>query len=163
MNQNDIPNNQRYLGSNAKTTVRLIFLEKKFVFQSELSTQSRILFSKILKFYRIKELFKLNQIDIPEYQYYLNCNAKRTVRLTFLEKKFVFQSEKSTHSRILFSKILKFYRIKELFKLNQIDIPEYQYYLNCNAKRTVRLTFLEKKFVFQSELSTYSLILFSKI
>ena len=31
----------------------------------------------------------MNQIDIPDYQYYLGCNAKRMVRLTFLEKKFV--------------------------------------------------------------------------
>ena len=38
-------------------------------------------------------MFKVNQIDIPEYQYYLDCNAKRMVRLTFLEKKLVFQSE----------------------------------------------------------------------
>ena len=28
----------------------------------------------------------MNQIDIPDYQYYLGCNAKRIVRLTFLEK-----------------------------------------------------------------------------
>ena len=41
--------------------------------------------------------------------------------------------------------------------MNQNDIPNYQYYLGCNAKRTVSLTFLEKKFVSQSELSTYSI------
>ena len=29
--------------------------------------------------------------------------------------------------------------------MNQIDIPDYQYYLNCYAKRLVRLLFLEKK------------------
>ena len=104
----------------------------------------------------------MNQNDIPNYQYYLGCNAKKTVRLTFLEKKFVFQSELSTYSLILFQKKTKFYRIKELFKVNQIDISDYQYYLSGNAKVTVRLNFLEKKFVFQSELSTYSLILFSK-
>ena len=85
------------------------------------------------------------------------------VRLTVLEKKFVFQSEISIYSLILFSKIEKFYRIKELFKVNQNDIPDYQYYLGCNAKRMVRLTVLEKKFVSQSEISTFSLILFSKI
>ena len=83
--------------------------------------------------------------------------------LAFLEKKFVFQSEISIYSLILFSKIEKFYRIKELFKVNQNDIPDYQYYLDCNAKRMVRLTVLEKKFVSQSEISTFSLILFSKI
>ena len=28
----------------------------------------------------------MNQIEIPDYQLYLGCNAKRMVRLTFLEK-----------------------------------------------------------------------------
>ena len=30
----------------------------------------------------------MNHIDIPDYPYYLSCNAKRMVRLTFLEKNF---------------------------------------------------------------------------
>ena len=105
----------------------------------------------------------MNQIDIPDYQYYLGCNAKRMVGLTVLEKKFVSQSEISTFSLILFSKIEKIYRVKDFFKANQIDIPDYQYYLGCNAKRMVGLTVLEKKFVSQSEISTFSLIPFSKI
>ena len=102
------------------------FPRKEFVFQSEISIYSLILFSKIEKFYRIKELFKVNQIDIPDYQYHLGCDTKKMARLAFLEKKFVSQSEISTFSLILFSKIEKFYRIKELFKVNQIDIPDYQ-------------------------------------
>ena len=105
----------------------------------------------------------MNQTDILDYQYYLSCNVKRMVRLTFLEKKLVFQSEISTYSLILFSKNSEILSVKELFKVNQIGIPDYQYYSGCNAKRKVRLTFLEKKLVFQSEISTYSLILFSKI
>ena len=105
----------------------------------------------------------MNQIDIPDYQYHLGCNTKRMARLAFLEIKFVSQSEISTFSLILFSKIEKFYRIKELFKVNQIDIPDYQYHLGCNTKRMARLAFLEIKFVSQSEISTFSLILFSKI
>ena len=44
--------------------------------------------------------------------------------------------------------------------MTQIDIQDYQYYLGCNAKRMVRLTVIEKKLVFQSEISTDSLILF---
>ena len=32
----------------------------------------------------------MNQFDIPDYQCYLDCNAKRMVRLTFLEKKVSF-------------------------------------------------------------------------
>ena len=43
--------------------------------------------------------------------------------------------------------------------MNQTQIPDYQYYLGCNAIRMVRLTFLEKMFVFQSEISNYSLII----
>ena len=104
----------------------------------------------------------MNQIDIPDYQYHLGCNTQKTGPLCFPRKKFVFQSEISTFSLILFSKIEKFYRIKELFKVNQIDIPGYQYQLGCNTKRMARLDFLEKKFVLQSEISIYSLILFSK-
>ena len=102
------------------------FPRKKFVFQSEISIYSLILFSKIEKFYRIKELFKVNQIDIPDYQYHLSCDTKRMARLAFLEKKFVSQSEISTFSLILFSKTEKFYRIKDFFKVNQINIPDYQ-------------------------------------
>ena len=43
--------------------------------------------------------------------------------------------------------------------MNQIDIPDYQHHLGCNAKRMVPVTFLEKKFVFHTEISTYSLII----
>ena len=70
----------------------------------------------------------MNQIGIPDYQYYSNCIAKKMVRLTFLEKKVVFQSEISTYSLILFSKNIEILSVKELFKVNQIDIPDYQYY-----------------------------------
>ena len=43
---------------------------KKLVFQSEISTYSLILFSKTKEILLVKELFKVNQIDIPVYQYY---------------------------------------------------------------------------------------------
>ena len=101
---------------------------KKSVFQSEISTYSLILFSKNSTILSLKELFKVNQIGIPDYQYYSNCNAKKMVRLTILEKKEVFQSEISTYSLIPFSKNIEILSVKELFKVNQIDIPDYQYY-----------------------------------
>ena len=97
----------------------------------------------------------MNQINIPDYQYYLGCYAKRMVSLNFLEKKLVFHTEILTYSLILFSKIQKFHRVKELFKVKQIDIPEYQYYLGCYAKRMVSLTFLAKKLVFHTEICYY--------
>ena len=68
----------------------------------------------------------MNQIDIPDDQYYVGCNAKRMVCPTFLEKKFVFQSEISTFSLIEFSKIVDLYRAIEFPNANQIDIPDYQ-------------------------------------
>ena len=57
---------------------------------------------------------------------YLESKTKRIFGVACLGKKFVFQSEISTYSLILFSKIEKFYRIKDFFKVNQIDIPDYQ-------------------------------------
>ena len=67
------------------------------------------------------------------------------VSLTFLEKSSYLNREISTFSLILFLKIEKFYRIKELFKVNQIDIPDYQYHLDCKTKRMAGLAFLEEK------------------
>ena len=104
----------------------------------------------------------MNQIDIPDYQYYLGCDTKRMACLAFLEKKFLSQSEISTFSLILFSKIEKFHRIKELFKVNQIDIPDYQYYLGFNAKRMVRVTFLEKSLYFNRKSRLFRLFYFQK-
>ena len=83
-------------------------------------------------------------------------------RLDFLEKKFVFQSEIWTFSLILFSKIEKFYRIKELFKVNQIDIPDYQYHLGCNTKKMAGLAFLEKSSFFNRKNRLIRLLYFQK-
>ena len=43
--------------------------------------------------------------------------------------------------------------------MNQIDIPDYQYHLDCNAKKNGPRNFPRKKFVFHTEMSTYSLII----
>ena len=49
--------------------------------------------------------------------------------------------------------------------MNQIWYGVSQVYLERNTKRVFRIALLEKKFIFQSEISIYSLIirLFSKI
>ena len=49
---------------------------------------------------------------------YVESKTERIFVIAYLGKKFVFQSEISTFSLILFSKIEKFYRVKELFKVN---------------------------------------------
>ena len=96
----------------------------------------------------------MNQIGIPDYQYYLGCNAKRIVCLTFLEK-FVFQSEISIYSLILFSKILNFHRGKELFKVNQTCHGVYQGYTESRRKRFSGTACLGKELIFHSEIRYY--------
>ena len=49
-----------YVESKTESIFVIAYLGKKFVFQSEISTFSLILFSKIENFYRVKELFKVN-------------------------------------------------------------------------------------------------------
>ena len=47
-------------------------------------------FQKERKFYRIMKLLKVNQIDIPDYLYYVSCNGKRMIRLSIPEKSRYF-------------------------------------------------------------------------
>ena len=152
----------KYVESKTEKIFGIACLGKKLAFDTEIGYYFEYFFSKIEKFYRVKELFKVNQIDIPDYQYHLGCNAKRMARLAFLEKKFVFQSEISIYSLILFSKIEKFYRIKELFKVNQTDIPDYQNHLGCNTKRMARLALLEKSLFFNRKSRLFRLFYFQK-
>ena len=93
---------------------------------------------------------------------YLESKTKRIFAIACLGKKLVFHTEISTFSLILFSKIYKFHQVKELFKVNQIDIPDYQYYLGCNAKRMVRLTLLEKSLYFNRKYRLFRLFYFQK-
>ena len=67
------------------------------------------------------------------------------------------------YTLILFSKILKFHRVNELSKLNQTWYGVSHVYLECKAKRIFGIACLGKNLVFHTEISTYSLILFSKI
>ena len=163
MNQISYGVSHVYLNCKTKKNFGIACLGKKFVFQSEISTYSLILFSKILKFHRLKELSKLNQIWYGLFHVYLECKTKKNFGIACLGKKFVFQSEISTYSLILFSKILKFHRLKELSKLNQIWYGVSHMYLKCKTERISGIACLGKKFTLQSEMSTWSLILFSKI
>ena len=56
-----------------------------------------------------------------------------------------------------------FRRVKDLSKSNQTRYGISHVYLESKTKRILAMACLGKKFVFQSEISTYSLILFSKI
>ena len=90
------------------------------------------------------ELSKVNRTRYGVSPVYIESETKKIFAIACLGKRLVFHTEILTYSLILFSKIEKFHRVKELFKVNQIDIPDYQYYVGCYAKRMVRLTFLEK-------------------
>ena len=50
------------------------------------------------------------------------------VRLTFLEKKVFFNRKNRPILLFDFAKNSDNLSVKELFKVNQIDIPDYQYY-----------------------------------
>ena len=63
------------------------------------------------------------------------------------------------YSLILFSKIKKFCRVKELFKSNQTRYGVSPVYVESKTERIFGIACLGKKFVFQSEISTYSLII----
>ena len=101
----------------------------------------------------------MNQTRYGVSHVYLKCKTKRIFGIACLAKKFVFQSEILTYSLILFSKNSEILSDKELFKVNQTRYGVSHVYLKCKTKRIFGIAFLEKKFVIQSEISTYSLII----
>ena len=101
-------------------------------------------------------MFKLNQTRYRVSHVYLECETERIFGIACLGKKFVFQSEISTYSLILFSKIYKFYRVKELFKSNQTGYVVYHGYLECTTKRVFAIACIGKKLVYHTEICDYS-------
>ena len=101
-------------------------------------------------------MFKSNRTRYGVFHGYLDGKTKRIVAIACLGKKLVLQSEISSYSLILFSKIYKFYRVKELFKSNQTGYGVSRVYLESRTKRIFAIACLGKKFVFQSEISSYS-------
>ena len=100
-------------------------------------------------------MFKSNQTRHGVSTVYLESNTKRIFVIACLEKKFVFQSEISTYSLILFSKIEKFYRVKEMSKWNQTRYGVSPGYLEAKTKRILAIASLEKKLVFHTESCNY--------
>ena len=94
---------------------------------------------------------------------YLKRKTKRIFGIACLGKKFVFQSKFRLIRLFYFQKYRNFYQIKQLSKSNQTRYGVLHVYLERKTKRILGIACLGKKFVFQSENSTYSLILFSKI
>ena len=117
---------------------------------------------KIGLFHRVKGLFKSNQTRYGVSPVYLESKTERIFNIACLGKKLAFDTEICNYFEYLISKIEKFYRVKELFKVNKIDIPDYQYYLGCNAKRMVRLTVLEKSSYLNRKSRLFRLFFFQK-
>ena len=87
----------------------------------------------------------MNQIDIPNYQYFLGCNAKRTVRLTFLVKKFVFHTEICDYLKKLFLNYSIFDRVKEMSKSDQTWYGISHVYLEYKTKNNFCCSLSRKK------------------
>ena len=100
----------------------------------------------------------MNQIGIPDYQYYLSCNKERMVRLTFLEKSS-YSNRKYQLIRLLFcysfSKKFKFYWVKELFNTNQNWHGVSLVYLDSKTKIFLVYLSWEKKLVFHTEICEF--------
>ena len=110
-------------------------------------------------------MFKSNQTWYAVSSVYVESRTKIIFAIACLGKKLVFHTEICEYFEYLISKIGHFHRVKELFKSNQTGYGVYHGQVESKTKRILPLACLGKKFVFQSEISTfayYSLILFSK-
>ena len=149
-----------YLKSRTKRIFAIACLGKKLVLQSEICEYFEYLISKIGLFHRVKELFKSNQTRYGVSCVYLESRTKRIFAIACLGKKLVLQSEICEYFEYLNSKIGLFHRVKELFKSNQTRYRVSRVYLESRTKKVFAIACLEKKFVFQSEISSYSLIIY---
>ena len=94
---------------------------------------------------------------------YLEYKTERIFGIACVGKKLDFHTEICEFRKERILKIGLFHQVKDLSKLNQTRYGVYHGHLDCKTKRVFDIACLEKKFVFRSEISTYSLVLFSKI
>ena len=96
----------------------------------------------------------MNQIDIPDYQYYLGCNAKRMVRLTFLEK-----NRNSIENIDLFAysifKNIEIFWVKELFKSDKTRYGVSPVQSESKTEKKIRIICLGRKLVFHTVICDY--------
>ena len=148
-----------YLESKTERIFGIACLGKKLAFDTEIFYNFEYFFSKIGLFDRVKELFKSNQTRYGVFPGYVECKTERIFGTACLGKKLDFDTEICYYFEYFFSKIEKFHRVKELFKSNQTRHGVSPVYLESKTERIFGIACLGKKFVFQSEISTYSLII----
>ena len=90
---------------------------------------------------------------------YIEFNTKGIFAVACLGKKLVFQTEICDLFTSVIFKYSFFDRVKELSKFNQTRYGVSPVYIESKTKRIFAIAWLGKKLVFQSELSTYSLII----
>ena len=90
---------------------------------------------------------------------YVDSKTERIFAIACLGKKLAFDTEICYYFEYFFSKIGLFDRAKELFKSNQTRYGVSPGYIECETERIFGIACLGKKFVFQSEISTYSIII----
>ena len=152
-----------YLELRTKRIFAIACLGKKLVFHTEICEYFEYLISKIGLFHRVKELFKSNQTGFGVYTGQVDSKTKRILAIACLGKKLVFHTEICEYFEYFISKIGLFHRVKELFKSNQTGYGVYRGQVESKTKRILAIACLGKRLVLQSEISSYSLILFSKI
>ena len=124
-----------------------------------------ILFSKIQKFYRVKELFKSNQTRYGVSHLYLERKRKKfRYRLSLKKVRTSIGNFGllAYHTLILFSKVQKFYRVKELFKSNQTRYGVSHLYLERKRKKISVQIVLEKSSFFNRKFRHIRLFYFQK-
>ena len=103
----------------------------------------------------------MNQTGNGVYHGQVESKTKRILAIACLGKKFVFQSEISTYSLIIrlfyFQKYRNLVGSRSCSNRTKLGMEYRIFYLESNTKRIFYIAGLEKKFVFQSEISTYSL------
>ena len=125
-----------------------------------------ILFSKIQKFYRDKELSKSNQTRYGVYHVYLERKTKRFFGAACLEKSSYFNRKyrliRLLYAYSIFRKIQKFYRVKELSKSNQTRYGVSHVYLERKTKRIFGIAYLQKSSFFNRKFRLLRLFYFQK-
>ena len=125
-----------------------------------------ILFSKIQKFYRDKELSKSNQTRYGVYHVYLERKTKRFFGAACLEKSSYFNRKyrliRLLYAYSIFRKIQKFYRVKELSKSNQTRYEVSHVYLERKTKRNFGIAYLQKSSFFNRKFRLLRLFYFQK-
>ena len=94
---------------------------------------------------------------------YVDYKTKEIFGIACLGKKLVSHTEICEFRKYRILKIGLFHRVKELFKSNQTSYAVSPVYVKSRTKKIFAIACLGKKLVLRSEISSYSLILFSKI